>query len=561
MLHELSISSLGVIASARVSLGAGLTVVTGETGAGKTMILTGLGLILGGKPSADAVRTGAAEAVAEAVLDLPEGSEARLRANEAGAVLDDDGTVTIVRVVGAATRSRSIMGGRTVPQSLLADVAGELVTVHGQADQVRLRTPARQRLTLDAYAGAAHTGLLGTYRDAWAAWREAAERLAHLTEADATERARLERAREDLAILQAANVQPGERAAAAAEAEVLSHAEALRAGAEQAHTLLAGDSDVTAQAVIERARRALEEAGRHDAALAALAVALADHLYGVADVGQSLASYLDRVEADPVRLDALLTRLSAIAVLERRFAVPAEELPAVRDTLEEQLGAGADWDDLVAAATGEEAATHAALVAAGEALTASRTEAAQRLARHVMDELGLLAMPDARLVVEVSPREPGPHGADEVTFLLAAHPGAPARPLADAASGGELSRIMLAVEVALAAGGSERRTFIFDEVDAGVGGKAAQAVGQRLAVLAASHQVIVVTHLAQVAACADRHVVVEKSSDGEVTVSTVREVTGEERVREVARLLSGEEDSESARAHAEELLQGARMAR
>lgn len=560
MLHELTITSLGVIERAHVALGPGLTVVTGETGAGKTMILTGLELILGGKATPDAVRTGAQEATAEAVLDLPPGSAALERAADAGAAIDDDGAVTIVRIVGATTRSRAILGGRTVPQALLGEVGAELVTVHGQSDQVRLRTPARQRETLDTYAGSAHAAALAAYREAWAAWRAAAERLETLQTSEASERARLERARDDLAALEKADVQPGERDALAREAEVLSHAEELRTAAARAHEALAGDGEFTASTALEAARRALEDAGRHDETLALLATRVADYLYGAADAAQELASYLDSVEADPARLDATHARLSAIGALERRFATDAEGLVALRDQLGLELATGGDWDEQVAAARATERHAREALVAAAAEVTRGRTEAAHRLASHIESELEMLAMADASVTVRIEAREPGPHGADDVTMLLAAHPGAPARPIAEAASGGELSRIMLAVEVALAAQGGDARTFVFDEVDAGVGGKAAQAVGQRLAVLARSHQVVVVTHLAQVAAYADKHVVVQKSSDGAVTVSQVGDVTGEDRVREIARLLSGEEDSASARAHAVELLEAAHVA-
>jgi DNA repair protein RecN (Recombination protein N) len=560
MLHELTISSLGVIDRASVSLGPGLTVVTGETGAGKTMILTGLDLILGGKATPDAVRVGAAEASAEAVLDVPENSAARERAADAGAVIDDDGTVTIVRVVSATTRSRAIVGGRTVPQALLGEIGSELVTVHGQADQVRLRTPARQRETLDLYAGSTHAVLLTKYRDAWTTWREAAKTLEELERSEATERARIDRARIDLDALEAADIQPGEQAELAREAQVLTHSEELRAAAALAHEALAGDREFTASVALESARRALDEAGRHDETLALLATRVADYLYGAADAAQELASYLDRLEADPARLDEINSRLSAISGLERRFGVDADGLIALRESLSRELAAGGDWDEQVNTARQRAAEAREQAESLAVQLTEGRRDAAERLATHVEQELTMLAMADAAVAVRVEPRDLGPHGADEVTMLLAAHPGAPARPIAEAASGGELSRIMLAVEVALAGHGNEGHTFVFDEVDAGVGGKAAQSVGQRLAALARTHQVIVVTHLAQVAAYADRHVVVEKSSDGAVTVSQVYEVSGEDRVREIARLLSGEEDSASARAHALELLEGARMA-
>lgn len=560
MLHELSISSLGVIAGARVTLGEGLTVVTGETGAGKTMILTGLNLILGGKPTPDAVRTGAAEASAEAILDLPHGSAARALAEEAGATLDDDGTVTVVRTVGAASRSRSILGGRTVPQALLAEVGAELVTVHGQSDQVRLRTPAKQRETLDAYAGADHARVVEQYRATWAAWREAFEKLARLEDSEGAERERLSRLREDLEVLESGDVQQGERAELAAEAEVLSHAESLRTDAALAHDALAGDAAVTAASALEAARRALAEGGGHDPALAALAVRVADFAYGAADVAQELASYLDRLDADPLRLDAVHARLSTIAGLERRFGCGADDLAPLRERIDADLAVGADWDGVIGNARGAEASARNALMERAAQVTAGRTEAARTLSASIGQELSALAMPAATVEVRVTDKEPGPHGADDVQWLLAAHPGAPARPIADAASGGELSRIMLAVEVTLAGAGEGSHTFVFDEVDAGVGGKAAQSVGQRLAALARTHQVIVVTHLAQVAAYADRHVVVTKASDGAVTVSHVVQVEGEDRVREVARLLSGEEESATARAHAVELIEAARVA-
>lgn len=559
MLHELSISSLGVIERARIAFAPGLTVVTGETGAGKTMVLTGLHLILGGKATPDAVRVGADEATAEAVLDLPTGSEARKRATDAGAVLDEDGTVTVLRIVGATTRSRAVLGGRTVPQALLGEVGGELVTVHGQSDQMRLRTPAKQRETLDEYAGPDHASLLATYHEAWGSWRAAADRLRAIEASEQSERLRLDKARDDLAALEAADIQEGEREELVAQTQVLEHAEDLRASAMTAHEALAGEDGGSASVALDAAKRALDEGGLHDPTLAALATRVADYLYGAADAAQELASYLDSLEADPARLDAVHARLSTIATLERRFGTDAAGLLALRAQLDQELALGGDWDEHVAAARTAEQRTREALRAAGDAVSASRAAAAQRLAASVEAELSMLAMSGASLDVRVEPREPGPHGADDVAILLVAHPGAPARPIADAASGGELSRIMLALEVSLAAQGGSSRTFVFDEVDAGVGGKAAQAVGQRLAVLAHSHQVIVVTHLAQVAAWADRHVVVQKASDGAITVSHVAAVTGDERVKEIARLLSGEEDSQTARAHAVELLDAARV--
>lgn len=560
MLHELSITALGVISSARLALRPGLTVVTGETGAGKTMVLTGLGLILGGKATPDAVRVGADEAVAEAIYDLPEMSEGRALAMDAGAVFDDDGTVTVVRTVGSTTRSRSILGGRTVPQALLAQVGEELVTVHGQADQVRLRTPARQRQLLDAYAGPRHGEALAEYRTAWATWREVAEALARMVESEDVERARLTLLSDDLAALDEAAVQPGERAELEAAGQVLAHAESLWSLAVTAHDALAGDADVTAAASLEAARRALDEASTHDPSLQALATRVADYLYGATDAAQELASYLDRLEAEPARLDAMHQRLSTISAAERRFRRAADELEPLRASIARELGVDAAWEDRLEAARAAHDQAQARMLECAQTVTDGRRIAAEKLAAHVEEELSLLAMPDATVQLRVEPRDPGPFGADDVSLVLSAHLGAPPRPVTEAASGGELSRIMLAIEVSLAEAGGPAHTFVFDEVDAGVGGKAAQAVGQRLAALARTHQVLVVTHLAQVAACAAHHVVVSKASDGVVTVSHVREVTGDDRITEIARLLSGEQDSASARAHAVELLDNAHVA-
>lgn len=560
VIHEIAISSLGVIAQARLPLGPGLTVVTGETGAGKTMILTGLSLILGGKANPDIVRTGAAEATAEAVLDLAAHPEALEAAREAGAVIDDDGTVTVVRVVGAQ-RSRAILGGRSVPQALLGTVGADIVTVHGQAEQNRLRSPARQRDLLDGYGTQAHAALLAEYRGAWDAWRSAAQDLDALVASSDSQIALLQARRDELEVLTALAITPGEKARLVAQIEVLTHAESLRAGAAIAHEALAGEHEAAATASLELARRALEEAGRHDETLASLATRLAEYVYGASDIAHDLASYVDRIEADPAQLDAANARLASIAQAERRFGKAADDLEGLRESLEELVGAVENWDQVLADATEREKNARHARDAAAEALSASRRDLATKLGQSVKAELETLAMPDAHFDVEVKSVDAGPSGADEIAMRLSAHQGAPARPVAEAASGGELSRIMLAIEVSLASTGEQGHTFVFDEVDAGVGGRAAQAVGARLAALGAHHQVIVVTHLAQVAAWADAHVTVEKSSDGAVTVSHVRRVDGEDRVREIARLLSGEEDSVSARAHALELLEAASMAR
>lgn len=562
MLHELSINNLGVIQAARVTFGAGLTVLTGETGAGKTMVLTGLGLILGGKPTPSAVRTGADEAVAQAVLDAPPGSRARAAITDAGADVEDDGTVIVARTVGATTRSRAIVAGRTAPQSLLADIATELVTVHGQSDQVRLRAPARQRATLDEYAGPSHRSVLEGYRLAWLAWGDAKTELERMESGASQARADIARLREDLAAIDAVEPQPAEDEALAAEAMVLENAESVRAGVARAGQAIDNEDDKSLVAAIEAARRALADAARHDPVLAEYEKRLTGMSYAAADISSELVHYVDALDADPGRLEALNARRSALATLGRRVGRDVTGILEYAADARERVATDDAWDETLAQRRAAVEQTHATVLATAATVTVGRVAAAKELADAVNVELGQLAMPDARFAIEIEPVEPGPSGADSVVMTLAAHPGTALRPVAEAASGGELSRIMLAIEVALAErAAAPGHTFVFDEVDAGVGGRAAIAVGNRLAALARTHQVIVVTHLAQVAAFADTHVVVQKSTDGATTTTSVVEVADGDRVVEIARLLSGQEDSATARAHALELLEASAVAR
>lgn len=562
MLHELSIDNLGVIESARVTFGPGLTVLTGETGAGKTMVLTGLGLILGGKPTPAAVRTGAQEALAQAVLDVPDGSEAHGALVEAGASRDDDGTVVVGRTVGAQTRSRAIVAGRTAPQSLLVQIAADLVTVHGQSDQVRLRSAARQRATLDEYAGAEHQSALSTYRSAWAAWGAARDALSAMQEGADRARADVARLRDDLEAIDSVNPHPGEDDALAAESLVLENSESVRRGVAGAQQAIDNDDDVSLVVAIEASRKALGDAARHDPALAEHEKRLAEMSYAASDISSELNHYLDALDADPGRLETLNRRRSDLAGLSRRIGRDITGVLQYAQDARRRVMEDDAWDETLARRTADVERTRDELDVAAAKVTDGRERSALSLASAVNGELAQLAMPDASFAVSVEPSEPGPAGADAIVMTLAAHPGAAPRPVAEAASGGELSRIMLAIEVSLADRAvASGHTFVFDEVDAGVGGRAAVAVGNRLAALAKTHQVIVVTHLAQVAAFADTHVVVTKSTDGTTTSTTVLEVRDEARTAEVARLLSGQENSATARAHALELLEASAVAR
>lgn len=567
------IRSLGVIDDAVVELSPGFTAVTGETGAGKTMVVTSLGLLLGGRADPALVRIGARSAVVEGRVSVPAGAPVAVRAEEAGAELDD-GALLISRTISAEGRSRAHLGGRSVPVGMLTELADELVAVHGQTDQQGLLKPARQRQALDRYAGDAVAGPHAEYAAAYRRLKAVSAELAELTT-----RAR-ERAQEaDLlrfGLNEVAAVEPraGEDVELAAEAERLGHAEALASAASVAHAALAGNPEdpegVDAATLVAGAGRALEAVRAHDPALAALADRMGEISILLADVAGELAGYADDLDADPLRLAAVEERRSALGGLTRKYG---EDIAAVLAWAEDgaaRLSELEGDDDRIGELTAERDALRTELSGLAQALTDARTAAAARFAEAVTAELAHLAMPHARVTIAVRQTDDPEgvevggrtvaytsSGADEVELLLAPHPGAQPRPIAKGASGGELSRVMLAVEVVFA-GTDPVPTYLFDEVDAGVGGKAAVEIGRRLAKLAKSAQVVVVTHLPQVAAFADRQLLVEKTDDGSVTRSGVTVLQGEDRVRELSRMLAGQEDSETARAHAEELLATAR---
>jgi DNA repair protein RecN (Recombination protein N) len=603
---------------------AGFNVVTGETGAGKTMVVTGLGLLFGGRADPARVRPGADRAAVEGRLRVdPDGKVAR-QVNEAGGDLDDQGsTLLLGRSVSAEGRSRATAGGRSVPVSLLTYLSEDLVAVHGQSDQQQLLRPGRQRESLDRFGGPGLADLLAAYQRAY---RHHQQVQAELTELVTRSRERAREA-EDLrrGLDEVERVEPveGEDIELLAAEERLANADALHSAATAAHEALLGDASsgtydaADAVSLLGVARSALEAAAEYDPQLAALGTRVSEAAYLLSDVATELASYAESVESDPARLAAVQERRAELARLVRAYgsgalpgpaagpdpasagrgdpelgmprsggpqagdpeagdadgdpaaeaaaraeaaALPGGDLAAVlrwAKAAAARVGDLDNDDDKIAALTAQ-AAELAETVAdwAGQ-LTATRMQTAGRFAEQVTAELAALAMPHARLTVAVTPAaEFGPHGADEVEIRLAAHPGSPALPLSKGASGGELSRVMLAIEVVFA-GADPVPTFVFDEVDAGVGGKAAVEIGRRLARLARLAQVIVVTHLPQVAAFADTHLVVEKSDTGAVVSSGITRLDDEGRVRELSRMLAGLEDSEFGRAHAGELLAAA----
>jgi DNA repair protein RecN (Recombination protein N) len=573
MLEEVRITGLGVIDEAVLELSGGFNVVTGETGAGKTMVVSGLGLLFGGRADPSRVRPGAERAVVEGRLRVdPDGAVAR-QVNESGGDLDDDGsTLLLSRSVSGEGRSRATAGGRSVPVSLLTYLADDLVAVHGQADQQQLLKPGRQRQALDRFSGPGFAELLASYQRAYHRHQEVAAELAELTTA-ARERAReADELRRGLDDVQRAEPVEGEDIELVAEEERLANADALHSAATTAHEALLGDPSsgsydaADAITLLAAARTALESAAQHDPKLAALAARVGEAAYLLSDVATELASYAESIEADPGRLAVVQERRAELTRLVRAYGggptdgTPGGDLAAVlawakaASTRLTELDSDEDRIGALAQQEADLAATVAEL--AGQ-LTEARKQTAVRFGNAVSAELTELAMPHARVTVAVTPAPGfGPHGADEVEIRLVAHQGATPLPLHKGASGGELSRIMLAIEVVFA-GADPVPTFVFDEVDAGVGGKAAVEIGRRLARLARLAQVIVVTHLPQVAAFADTHLVVEKASDGTVVRSGITRLDDAGRVRELSRMLAGLENSEFGRAHAGELLQAA----
>lgn len=559
MIIDITISDLGVISQATLPLGPGLTVVTGETGAGKTMVVTALGLLLGARADSARVRSGSQASWVEGRFSLGASPEVLARAVDLGAAMDDDELV-LSREVQAEGRSRALVGGRSAPVSALSELAEELVVIHGQSDQIRLKSEAAQRDALDRFAGEGLKVALASYQEAFTRYKDLAHRLDELTTKAEQRRSEAEELRIALADIEAVSPEPGEDEVLKESITKLSNTEELRTGIAQAKAALSADESsmdaVDASGLLESALRALERVASFDSSLEALRTQLADATYQVQEVSQALSGYAASLDTGSgLSLEDSHERLAAITGLIRKFGPTlAEVLTYSEEGSRRLLELDRDESTVDELAREVDSALSATRERAAE-LSALRQAAAADLGDKVTAELSALAMPTATLHVRVESDQPlSSHGVDHVTVLLSAHPGSDPLPLGKGASGGELSRVMLALEVVIA-GSDPVPTFVFDEVDAGVGGASALEIGRRLDRLAQTSQVIVVTHLAQVAAYANNHLLVVKDTDGQVTTSSVAVLEGEERVRELARMLGGMEDSHTALSHARELLE------
>ena len=598
MLEELDIRNLGPIRQATITPAAGMTAITGETGAGKSMLLSALNLISGGPADAGRVSSGADEAWAQGIFAVHDDAEAASAARDAG-VEAEDGELFLSRTVRAAGRSRAMLGGKGVPKSVLALVSGELVTIHGQAEQLRIASPSRQREFLDRAAG--DDVELGAYREAWRALSAMDERLARLRSQESSARQRADYLRESVEHINQVDPHPGEDDELKAKRDRIENAADIAEGVSRALAALdssqmdydssgesAGASDLLLQAA--QALRGIRASGDFGG--------LADRLESLnaelQDVVFALSGHLDEDFGD-ADLDALNARIHELGELTRRWGPSLADVIAWRDKAAFEIEDLDASPEKLAELESEREQLYQAAVEAAGVLSRARSQAATRLAARVTAELESLAMSGASLEIRVTPRAEttdrcplDQNGGDDIAFLFTPYEGSPQLPMGKSASGGELSRLMLALELSAADmhGGESRgedgakdesgngsrtgsnaplsdMTFIFDEVDAGVGGKAAAELGRRLARLARTSQVIVVTHLAQVASWADSQFVVTKeppdADDDEVgVITTVAEVTQEARVHEIARMLSGSE-SEASLDHARELLADSKL--
>ena len=550
MIESLSIRSIGVISSANLELAPGFTALTGETGAGKTMVLTALGLLLGERADSSSVRTGEKQLFVEGRIRSAN-KDLLDRLEELGADVTG-GEVIINRSVTSDGRSRAAIGGASVPISTLNEIAEELVTVHGQSDQLRLRSSANQREALDQFGAEEIAGAKNAYVQLFSQYRELEQRLERMRGSSEADAIRIQRLREQIADIEKVSPEPDELGRIEEQVKRLSNVESLRLSAGTAHDALTGDDGIDAGVLLGQARKALETSG--DSKLQELAAQASEAAAIAADLAAELTSFLDELDADPAKLEQLMSRKAELVALERRYGNSADQLVELLPSLQAELLDLDSSDEQLEKLEMQFEATSSQLSFAAGQLTELRQKAGEQLAARVTQELSALAMGGSSLEVRVSPLANfEASGLDKVELLLAAHPGAEPRPLGKGASGGELSRIMLAIELVLSSN-QVLPTMVFDEVDAGVGGAAAIELGKRLSQLAQSTQVIVVTHLPQVAAFADHQIRVSKDVSGEITESSVSLLSRREREGELARMLSGNSTSEVALEHARELL-------
>ncbi len=550
MLHELRVENLLLIERAELRLGPGLNVLTGETGAGKTVLAHALDLLLGGKPRSGIVRPGAAEAYVEGVFALPD----EVRAALEDRLAEDAEELVLARRVSAEGRTRAYLGGRSATAGDLRDAGAALLSFYGQHEHRKLTLASAQLEILDGFAGPEQAVRRDAYGVAYRRERTLAARLEELRERAGARDRELDLLEWELAEIDRAEASEEEELQLETERGRLRHVEALRAAAAGGAASLEGDEGGAAMALAAGAQ-ALEAAGGVDDELDALAARARALALEAEDLLHDLHRYAEGVEAAPGRLDEVEERLSLLDRLKRKhggsIAAVLAHAASCRERRDELAGA----EEAIEATEAELRAVRAELAERAGELTTARRSAAAELAAAVRDRLAALAMEGAEFEAAVTPRDFGPTGQDEVEFLIAPNPGVPAGPLREIASGGELSRVMLALMGVAAEAGPA--TLVFDEVDAGIGGQTARAVGEQLRELAAGRQVLCITHLPQIASLADRHFTIVKDTSGETARTTVTELKKGDLVGELVRMLGADREDAAARRHAKELLKAA----
>lgn len=555
MLRELRIENLLLIERAELRLGPGLNVLTGETGAGKTVLAHSLDLLMGGKAKKGIVRVGAPEAWVEGVFDLPpEWNEDEELAELMDRIPAGSDEVVLGRRVSGTGRTSAFVGGRSATAADLQLLASRLIAFYGQHEHRRLTIGSAQLAMVDAAGGLEQQQRLVEYTDTWRRFRELQHELDELQGRDRARERDLDLHRFELDEIEAAELVEGEKEGLIEERDRLRHAEGLGEAAAGAAVSLRGDeSGEGAVGRIARARDLLASLRGVDGELDGLGARIESLALEMEDIGVELGRYLDRIDADPARLSELEERLDLIDRLERKHGGSVAGVLAHADWCREEINRLEQGENREAELGEAIDAARSELTRTASALSEARTSAAEELARRVTADLEELAMPGAELTVELPPVEggPGPSGSESAEFMLAPNPGIPAQPLRDTASGGELSRVMLA----LTAGGTgDRRTIVFDEIDAGIGGNTAAAVGERLREVAGDRQVIAITHLPQVASRAAVHFSVEKAAGGDVATATVTRLDDDGVVGEITRMLGAGDSDEAARRHARELV-------
>ena len=572
MINDLRIQNIGVIEDVSLEMSKGFTVLTGETGAGKTMILTAFQMVIGEKVDSNLVRANEKTAIVEAFIQVPDDKEIRNRIEELDIAIEDGGT-QLSRTIAREGRGKIILGGRSIPNSALEELTQSSITIHGQGDQVLLNKSSYQRALIDQFAGEKHQNQLISYQDEFAKFINLKKKLEELKKAGAQNALRISQLQESVKELTEANLEVDEEITITERINLINNSEDIFESLALADKLLNGGDDLTSSITssINQARKSLDSAATKSERIASLRNQIANLEMEISTVARDVNRDLASLDRDPATIDKLESRRALIKKLLVKYGPTSKDAIAKIAIFNSELAENEDLPTAIANVEKELASVIKDLSTIGQLLHDNRIKAASDISKYIEKELKSLSIPNARfqvgietsedpqgLSVKIDGKNQTLHfdnfGVDQITFEFSANPGQPLRPISKVASGGEMSRIMLAIELVFSQSVAAK-TMIFDEVDAGIGGAAAIEVGKRLQALAKHHQIVVVTHLPQVAAFADKHLKVEKSASGNVTTSSVTELDQKARVTEIARMMAGIEDSTSALEHARELLE------